>query len=104
MTRAGDAHRTCGSYGSTSADLSFRAERLAPPADGHWVLYLYSRQASVRIGSVVPRALGDTIDTDGVFGLIFDSAVSSVQVEVATGASGAETWQVWRDEGSARRT
>jgi hypothetical protein len=83
-----------------TGSLSFRAERLAPAADGHWALYLHSGDASVRIGSVVPRALGDTIDTDGVLGLIFDSAVSCVQVEVAIGASGAHTWHVWRDEGS----
>jgi hypothetical protein len=94
-----DLHVACDRDVPVGADVAFRADRLSTPGADQWTLCVSSDRPAIRLTGVAPAALGYVLDRDGVLGLVFPSAVSTVRLNVATGDLGDSEWHFWVVEG-----
>lgn len=91
---AHDLEVACRPSLARDGDVAFVAARLLPPASDHWVLYLTSDQVAVDIRRVVPEAVGQALHASGALGLLFPAGVTTVQLDVAGGAT-EQRWRFW---------
>jgi hypothetical protein len=90
------------------ADMAFRADRLMPSAAEHWTLCVSTDRPAIRLNDVAPAPVGYVLDRDGVLGLIFPAAITTVRLQIASLEVGTSEWRFWVDDdrfdGDAPRT